>query len=239
MRSGTWASSASIAGLANLSLSCCRYLALRNSFAAAISLILPTVAPSQIDPGTPPVERKVRNQLPPSSERAVASALRRARVNMSQREHNLESNSDSEEVAPSNLTEGAKRMLERYVKATELLLEDATFSMPPVPTFCFDTGHALVAGPGVASEFLEVMANRLVILHLSDNAGDRDSHLAPGRGLVDWPALFRAIAVADFRGSICIDTPPFAAGPPYASSNWRALLADTMAVAQSAIDESS
>ena len=78
-----------------------------------------------------------------SSERAVASALRRARVNMGQRRNEVDSDSDLR-ASRSNLSETAKNLLERYVTAwhdadvsglTELLLEDATFSMPPVPTW--------------------------------------------------------------------------------------------------------
>ena len=45
--------------------------------------------------------------------------------------------------------------------------------------FCLDTGHALVAGRGNAHRFFEVMGPRIVAFHLADNAGDRDSHLAP------------------------------------------------------------
>lgn len=68
-----------------------------------------------------------------SSQSAVSSALRRARVNMrNRRDHGL------------SLSESAARLLERYVHAwheadaaalAKLLVEDATFSMPPVPTW--------------------------------------------------------------------------------------------------------
>lgn len=68
-----------------------------------------------------------------SSQSAVSSALRRARVNMKNRRDH----------GPS-LSESAARLLERYVDAwhkadaaalAKLLVEDATFSMPPVPTW--------------------------------------------------------------------------------------------------------
>jgi sugar phosphate isomerase/epimerase len=102
--------------------------------------------------------------------------------------------------------------------------------------FCLDTGHALVAGgPERAGEFLDVMKDRMVAYHLADNAGDRDSHLAPGRGRVDWAALFRGIAEAGYDGSLCIETPPFGPGPPYRPEDWKALLAETKTLARDAL----
>lgn len=52
--------------------------------------------------------------------------------------------------------------------------------------YCFDSGHAHLAG-GVASEF-GIMADRIRSLHLHDNNGTDDSHLFPGAegGTIDW-----------------------------------------------------
>ncbi len=49
---------------------------------------------------------------------------------------------------------------------------------------CFDVGHALLAG-GVAPAY-ETLKERICSTHVHDNAGDRDSHLWPGDGIVDW-----------------------------------------------------
>jgi sugar phosphate isomerase/epimerase len=101
--------------------------------------------------------------------------------------------------------------------------------------FCLDTGHALVAGgPGGADEFYAVMAPHIVAFHLADNAGDRDSHLAPGHGLVDWTAFFRRTAELRYSRSICIETPPFAHGPNYGLDAWRGMVADTEALVEKA-----
>ena len=88
--------------------------------------------------------------------------------------------------------------------------------------YCLDTGHALVAGGGHegAAAFVPAMGDRLVAFHLADNAGDRDSHLAPGRGLVDFGPVFRAAADNGFAHTMCIETPPFAAGPDYSTEAW-------------------
>jgi sugar phosphate isomerase/epimerase len=96
--------------------------------------------------------------------------------------------------------------------------------------FCLDTGHALVAG-GLegAHAFFDAMAPRLAAFHLADNAGDRDSHLAPGHGRVDWDALFRAAAVLGYAHSMCIEAAPFAPGPNLTQSveAWVEMVEDT------------
>ena len=50
--------------------------------------------------------------------------------------------------------------------------------------FCFDIGHALIAGK-LEAEF-DMMRPRIRSTHLHDNLGDRDSHLWPGEGKIDW-----------------------------------------------------
>ena len=101
--------------------------------------------------------------------------------------------------------------------------------------FCLDTGHALVAGGAEADAFFDAMAPRLVAFHLADNGGDRDSHLAPGRGLVDWDCVFRRAATIGYADRMCIETPPFAQGPDYTPEAWQQLVADTDALAERAL----
>ncbi len=49
---------------------------------------------------------------------------------------------------------------------------------------CFDTGHAHLMG-GVDPAF-ELLKDRIRSTHVHDNKGDRDSHLWPGEGSIDW-----------------------------------------------------
>src|SRR6266436_7056914 len=65
--------------------------------------------------------------------------------------------------------------------------------------FNFDIGHAHLAdGPEderVATSF-ETMREHIVSAHIHDNLGDKDAHLAPHDGSIDWPAalkLFRSL----------------------------------------------
>jgi len=106
--------------------------------------------------------------------------------------------------------------------------------------FCLDTGHALVAGgPERAHEFADAMGTSLAAFHLADNAGDRDSHLAPGRGLVDFAAVFRGAAGIGYAHPMCIEAPPFAhlAGGSFPLAAWQALVAETRAIAERAVAE--
>ena len=104
--------------------------------------------------------------------------------------------------------------------------------------FCLDTGHALIAGgPGRAHDFLDVMAPHMAAFHLADNAGDRDSHLAPGHGSVDWSPIFRKAAEIGYDFTMCIETPPFAPGnhPSYSLDAWRQMIAETDALVDVAL----
>lgn len=98
--------------------------------------------------------------------------------------------------------------------------------------FCLDTGHALCGtGLGRVDEFFDAMGARLKAFHLADNAGDRDSHLAPGHGLVEWDTVFRRAAELGFAGTMCIETPPFAP-KPYSTEAWAQMIKDTEALVQ-------
>lgn len=60
--------------------------------------------------------------------------------------------------------------------------------------FCFDTGHAHL-GEGVAATFAEM--NELVrTAHLHDNHGEKDEHLWPGEGVIDWDETMQSLKAA-------------------------------------------
>jgi sugar phosphate isomerase/epimerase len=69
--------------------------------------------------------------------------------------------------------------------------------------FNFDIGHAHLAdGPAeerVAASF-EAMRDHIVSAHIHDNLGDKDAHLLPHDGSINWPAalkLFRSLPGSD------------------------------------------
>jgi sugar phosphate isomerase/epimerase len=50
--------------------------------------------------------------------------------------------------------------------------------------FCFDFGHANVMSS--VAEAFAIMKDNIRSTHVHDNAGDRDAHLWPGDGNIDW-----------------------------------------------------
>lgn len=78
--------------------------------------------------------------------------------------------------------------------------------------FCFDTGHAHIeggVGPG-----LELMRERVVTMHVHDNHGDKDEHLVPGEGTIDWDAAFTALAGVPEMPSLVMELKERGAGAP-------------------------
>ncbi len=49
---------------------------------------------------------------------------------------------------------------------------------------CFDFGHAHIEGS--LREGFEILRNHIRSTHVHDNAKDKDSHLWPGQGTIDW-----------------------------------------------------
>jgi sugar phosphate isomerase/epimerase len=69
--------------------------------------------------------------------------------------------------------------------------------------FNFDIGHAHLAdGPedGRVATSFEAMREHIASAHIHDNLGDKDAHLPPHDGSIDWPAalkLFRSLPGGD------------------------------------------
>lgn len=59
---------------------------------------------------------------------------------------------------------------------------------------CFDIGHFNVFARGGLLNWLVRVKGRLVELHLHDNDGGSDQHLAIGEGTADFDTLFRSLA---------------------------------------------
>jgi sugar phosphate isomerase/epimerase len=77
---------------------------------------------------------------------------------------------------------GAPAALQQFIQETHL--NDLRF--------CFDSGHAHIE-PGVNAA-LEIMQGRVVTTHLHDNHGEKDEHLLPGEGTVDWDTLLQTLS---------------------------------------------
>jgi sugar phosphate isomerase/epimerase len=60
--------------------------------------------------------------------------------------------------------------------------------------FCLDTGHVNVFSRIGVGAWCEAMGDRVAALHLHDNDGLSDDHLAPGQGTFDFGRLFKYCA---------------------------------------------
>ncbi|MGC2331401.1 MAG: sugar phosphate isomerase/epimerase family protein [Candidatus Acidiferrales bacterium] len=85
------------------------------------------------------------------------------------------------ENTPNEL--GSPASLVQFVKETRLDLK-----------FCFDIGHAHLDA-GVAEGF-ELMRGRVATTHIHDNHAEKDEHLLPYTGTIDWDAALGAFASA-------------------------------------------
>lgn len=90
--------------------------------------------------------------------------------------------------------EGARLMLENVFEHGPeeilLLLEGLG---PEGAGFCLDTGHHAAFGGDPIERWVDALTPYLGQLHLNDNEGMEDTHLALGRGNIDFHGLFKML----------------------------------------------
>jgi sugar phosphate isomerase/epimerase len=59
---------------------------------------------------------------------------------------------------------------------------------------CFDTGHAHMEN-GIEQSY-EAMRDLVVTTHIHDNRGEKDEHLLPYEGTIDWNAALKTMSTA-------------------------------------------
>jgi sugar phosphate isomerase/epimerase len=73
---------------------------------------------------------------------------------------------------------------------------------------CIDVGHAALstdAGREPVCNYIDRYASQLVHLHLHDNRGQRDEHLIPGEGNIDWLRALRMLENVGFAGTAVLE----------------------------------
>jgi sugar phosphate isomerase/epimerase len=74
----------------------------------------------------------------------------------------------------------------------------------PNAGMCFDIAHANLVGDPV--EAIAHTDGRIFYIHMCDNHGEKDDHLMPFHGNIDWAAVARAIARENFNGVIMLES---------------------------------
>ncbi len=78
---------------------------------------------------------------------------------------------------------------------------------------CLDTGHAWISG-NEPSEFARELGPRLKVLHIHDNLGKGDQHVAPFVGTIDWPNFVRTLKAIEYAGVFSLEIHHYAQRMP-------------------------
>lgn len=68
---------------------------------------------------------------------------------------------------------------------------------------CLDTGHAFLSGD--LPNLIHKLAGHIKMLHVHDNSGQRDDHLPPGDGCIDWNMVLHILERCLFRGVLILE----------------------------------
>jgi sugar phosphate isomerase/epimerase len=90
------------------------------------------------------------------------------------------------------------------VSSTDALLRLFEHVNDPAFGAVLDCGH-LHAQKEILPLSVEKLGSRIFYVHAADNDGRDNEHLAPGRGTVDWQALFAGLRRHGFDGYVGID----------------------------------
>ncbi|MBD3345215.1 MAG: TIM barrel protein [Chitinivibrionales bacterium] len=72
-----------------------------------------------------------------------------------------------------------------------------------IPGACLDTGHAYLSGN--LHHVMYKLSGLLLMIHANDNKGNRDDHLPPGRGGIEWKRLLWELGRTGFHGGIILE----------------------------------
>lgn len=78
---------------------------------------------------------------------------------------------------------------------------------------CWDVGHAAMQGCDMYKE-LVTLGKHLKTVHIHDNNGRSDEHLAPYCGIIDYNAIVKALLDIEFGGYFCFEADSFYKAKP-------------------------
>ncbi len=73
---------------------------------------------------------------------------------------------------------------------------------------CLDTGHVSVFPELSIGNEIRKLGDYIRVLHIHDNMGDRDSHLYPTKGIIDWYNFVNALDEIGYKGVLLLEASP-------------------------------
>lgn len=86
--------------------------------------------------------------------------------------------------------EGTRLMLENVFEDGPDDIRELLARLDGLAGWCFDIGHQAAFSKTDMAGWMNGLGRFLGQMHLHDNRGEGDDHLAPGKGSIDFPALF-------------------------------------------------
>jgi L-ribulose-5-phosphate 3-epimerase len=114
-------------------------------------------------------------------------------------------------IAIENMIEN--KTVRRYASSTEELLELLAVLHDPIFGVCWDFGHAHLSGINQC-QALRAIGPDLRALHVADNLGERDDHLAPYFGTIDWEPIMKTLKEIGYDGDFTFEIHNFTNGLP-------------------------
>lgn len=107
------------------------------------------------------------------------------------------------EIAGEIQAHGARLMLENVYEESSDDMFDLLENLRDLGVgFCLDSGHHAVFSKMPIADWIASLGPYLGQLHLHDNNGSQDEHLALGRGTIDFQELFKRVAAVSPRQPI-------------------------------------
>jgi len=75
---------------------------------------------------------------------------------------------------------------------------------------CLDLGHAHIEENALSA--VRAAGSRLIHVHASDNRGEKDEHLVPGKGAIPWNSVTKALRETGFDGPFTVELRDYTRG---------------------------
>jgi len=92
---------------------------------------------------------------------------------------------------------------------------------------CLDIGHAHIQENAVSA--VRAAASRLIHVHASDNHGEKDEHLVPGKGAIPWNGVAKALVETGFDGPFTVELRDYTRGENPTYGGFDQILSDCRA----------